>query len=206
MSAPAPKWAIDAAALQRLLDFLDPDRDAAARKYEDIRRRLLKLFTWRGCTSPEDCADRAIDRVARRLVEGVDIHTRDPYHYFQGVALNVLREHVREPARRWESLAPGRQLLAAAPDDPLDAAHTERRFACLDECLGALTTPHRMLLLDYHGGDRHIEHRQSLAASLGIAPNALRIRVHRLRNTLQSCVTRCLSATTGSEIQPPVPH
>lgn len=178
---------IDPGAFDRLLAFFDADREAAAIKYEDIRRRLVRLFQWRGCTAPEDCADRTIDRVARRLQDGVEIHSRDPYHYFQGVALNVLREHVREPERAGEQV----EDVPAGP--PADAA-AEARLACLDECLGALAPGSRDLLLEYHRGDRHIERRQALAASLGIAPNALRIRVHRLRATVESCVTRCLGA------------
>lgn len=184
-------WALDPPAFERLLAFLDADRQAAAAKYEDIRRRLLKLFAWRGCTAPDECTDRAIDRVARRLGEGVEITVKDPFHYFQGVALNVLREHVREPPRAWVSLdADGRGDVLATTTD--DAGDDEPRLSCLDRCLASLPARQRQLLLDYHRGERHIETRQALAAALGIATNALRIRVHRLRTAVEGCVTQCL--------------
>jgi DNA-directed RNA polymerase specialized sigma24 family protein len=193
MTRRGESWALDPPAFERLLGFLDPDRQAAALKYEDIRRRLMKLFIWRGCTAPEECADRAIDRVARRLGEGVDVNVRDPYHYFQGVALNVLREHIREPVRAWESLDDDpRADRVGIPGATDDATSDERRMACLDRCLDELLPKNRELLLDYHRGDRHIETRQSLAAALGIPLNALRIRVHRLRVSVETCVTRCL--------------
>src|SRR4051812_47061977 len=99
MTADPGRWALDAAAFEKLLAFLASDRNVAAEKYEDIRRRIVKLLQWRGCSSADDYADRAIDRVARRLIEGAPIDVRDPYHYFHGVAVNVLREYWREPAR-----------------------------------------------------------------------------------------------------------
>ena len=99
MPADPERWALDAAGFEKLLAFLDPDRDAAAIKYEDVRRRLVKLLQWRGCTAADDYADRAIDRVARRLVEGAPIDVRDPYQYFHGVAVNILELEFLEPAR-----------------------------------------------------------------------------------------------------------
>ena len=49
MTVGPERRALDAAGLEKLLAFLDPDRDVAAEKYEDIRRRLVKLLQWRGC-------------------------------------------------------------------------------------------------------------------------------------------------------------
>lgn len=77
----------------KLLAQLDADRESAAEKYEQIRQKLTKFFQWRGCLTPDECVDLAIDRVTRRIAEGVEITTRDPYLYFHGVAINVLREY-----------------------------------------------------------------------------------------------------------------
>jgi DNA-directed RNA polymerase specialized sigma24 family protein len=183
-------------AFERLLAFLDADRDRAARRYQDIRSRLVKLFVWRGCTLADDCADQTIDRVARRLMEGADIRVADTYHYFHGVAINVLREHLRQRERAprpFDDDAPG---AAAPPDADLEAdrAAREARIECMERCLARLMPAQRNLLVEYHGGDRHIERRQALSRSLGIPLNALRIRVHRLRSTLETCVESCLAA------------
>jgi hypothetical protein len=60
--------------------------------------------------------------------------------------------------------------------------------------MGELTPANRELLVEYYRDDRRakIDHRKELAARLGIAQNALRIRVYRLRATVQECVYACL--------------
>ena len=54
-------------AFDRLLAWLNPNRALAGEKYEEIRRRLIKIFTCRGCTCPEVLADETINRVARKV-------------------------------------------------------------------------------------------------------------------------------------------
>ncbi len=43
--------------------------DAPAERYESLRWRLVRLFTWERC-EPEALAGEALDRSARRLSEG----------------------------------------------------------------------------------------------------------------------------------------
>lgn len=85
--------------LERLLDLLDADREAAARHFQQIRRRLIRLFEWRGARFPDDLADETISRVARRLDDGVEIRSDDPFRYFCGVAHMVFKEVLRERKR-----------------------------------------------------------------------------------------------------------
>ena len=54
-------------AFNGLLDWLGTDRDSAARRYEQIRSRLIKIFVCRGCTATEELADETLDRVGKRL-------------------------------------------------------------------------------------------------------------------------------------------
>jgi DNA-directed RNA polymerase specialized sigma24 family protein len=199
-------WVLDSAGFERLLRFLDPDRERAARRYEDIRRRLLKLFEWRGCLAPDECVDRTMDRVARRLAEGAAIHVTDPYQYFHGVAVNVLREHWRTPGRRYEELSAAAESVMPAPE-PRDeeAAAFERTLTCLEACLARLPAQTRALLLAYHAEPDRIARRQQLAASLGIALNALRIRVHRIRATVETCVLACAGGGSA-EMDAARPH
>src|SRR5947209_4488071 len=91
--SPGRDHAITQTGFDRLLQLLDADREQAGLKYESIRQKLTNLFRWRGCTHPEEYVDITIDRVTRKCQEGAEVHTRDPYLYFHGVALNVLREH-----------------------------------------------------------------------------------------------------------------
>jgi hypothetical protein len=89
-------WTITPEAFEKLLVWLDAeDREAAGLKYEKIRLKLLKLFKWRNCQPEEYYADETIDRVTRRVAEGAPVEVRDPYLYFHGIALNVIREFWR---------------------------------------------------------------------------------------------------------------
>ena len=62
-------WSLSQEAFDALLDWLDSDREQAGIKYEQIRSRLIKIFTGRGCVDPEDLADETINRVTRKLKE-----------------------------------------------------------------------------------------------------------------------------------------
>jgi hypothetical protein len=50
-------------------------------------------------------------------------------------------------------------------------------------------------MVEYYGRSQseRIDARRSLADRLGIGMNALRIRAHRLSDTLQRCVRTCVS-------------
>jgi hypothetical protein len=67
-------WVVTQSAFDRMLAELDPDRERAGEKYEQIRQKLMKFFQWRGCSSSaaEEHTDRTIDRVARKVEEGAE--------------------------------------------------------------------------------------------------------------------------------------
>lgn len=175
-------------ALEQLLALLDSDRDRAARKYHHLRRRLTRLFEWRGARFPEDLTDETVSRVARRLADGVEIRSDDPFRYFCGVAHLVFKEVLRERKRERALHDP-----ANWPQRPEEEDEPENeRMTTLLECLDRLTPDHRELILDYHEGERRerIENRRKIAKRLNIPLNALRIRVHRIRTKLERCVAR----------------
>jgi DNA-directed RNA polymerase specialized sigma24 family protein len=70
----------------------------------------------------------------------------------------------------------------------------ELEFECLDKCLEKLTARNRDLILEYYRDEEtgKIEHRKALASRLGIGLNALRIRAHRIRGNVETCVFECL--------------
>jgi DNA-directed RNA polymerase specialized sigma24 family protein len=179
-------------ALDCLLSFLDQDREQAARRYQTMYRKLLHLFEWRGCAFPDELADETINRVAKKLSEGTEIQAEDPYRYFAGVAHWVFMEVIRKEKQERRALAEVRHL---PPSEPI-AGETERRLTCLDRCLDQLPADNRELIVQFYQGDggARISHRKHLAEQLGITLNALRIRAHRLRMQLESCVRSCLEA------------
>jgi RNA polymerase sigma factor (sigma-70 family) len=174
-----------------LLAWLDPNRAEAANKYESIRSSLVQVFSWRKCADPEGMADSAINRVARKVRDLRSDYEGDPARYFHGVARNMLREY--ENTRRLEVSLSNRELAAVPPFvDRL--AELERIDDCLRSCLRALPHKHRRLLMRYYAYDKRekAKRRQQMAHRLGIEQGALRVRIFRLRTTLEECMKQCL--------------
>lgn len=173
-------WGLTRPALDRLLGWLDTDAAAAARKYEQTRRALIKYFESRGCHTPEDYADRTIDRVARRVDEGLALSMEEPARYFYGVARHVLQEYYRRQSGSWS-----RALYVAH-----DAETLQRRFDAMGRCLDDLPADSRELLIEYCSAPKREKEqvRRALAERLGVSINTLRLRVHRLREQLVRCV------------------
>ena len=73
--------ALTSEAFTKLLARLDPDRERAGEKYEDLRRTLIKFFEWRGAPFPEEQTDETFNRVARKLDEGIEIKNIGGYCY-----------------------------------------------------------------------------------------------------------------------------
>jgi DNA-directed RNA polymerase specialized sigma24 family protein len=175
-------WILTQESFDALLAWLDPERDIAGQKYEEIRRRLIKLFTCRSCREPEDVADETINRVTRKLKELESDPTGDRLPYFYAVANNVFKEYLRRTSP--QPLIPAMQ----------ESHKVEQEFECLEHCLSELEVEARELVLKYYQDEKlaKINLRRQLAETLGIAPNALRIRAYRIRAALQKCVEKCL--------------
>lgn len=75
----------------KLLAWLHPDREQAGQRYEDIRRKLIKLFLSRGCNQPEELTDETINRVAQKIDKILEEYVGDPEYYFFAVARRVCR-------------------------------------------------------------------------------------------------------------------
>ena len=185
MSGPVNEWTLTQEAFDRLMEWLDPDTAAAARKYEQTRRSLLKFFECRRCVSAEEQVDRVIDRVARRVSEGVEVYAANPFLYFHGVALNVFQEYLRKQ----------RVPMDVPVPDAEDSARMQQRLECMERCLDGVPAETRQMMVDYCTVDKASKKRtrEVLAERLGMSVNSLRIRVHRVREQLERCVTVCLS-------------
>ncbi len=180
-------WNVSPAAFESFLAWLNPDREEAGRKYEDIRHRLIKIFVSRGCSCPEDLADETINRVIVKVPEIRESYHGDPGRYFGGVARNVHHEFAR------------RRMAVPPQPNSEPAASQERELDCLEECLGEVRAVGRAMILRYYEGEKgaRIRIRNDMAQEMGIDPNALRIRVHRIRTGLQNCVGDCLTRSAA---------
>ncbi len=175
-------------AFEALLRLLGSTHEEAGMRYEAIRRKLIRLFEWRGCEFPEEMTDETFNRVARRVAEGLDLELEDPYGYFCGVAHHIYKEVLRNAARKSAALEKGHWPPAASEEESED-----HRLESLRHCLQLLDEDQRSLLLRYHQGENNIRARKELCDELDIGMNALRIRVHRLRRRLETCIEERLS-------------
>lgn len=173
------------AAFDSLLRWLDAeDREEAGKKYEAIRSRLITIFTCRGRHDAEELADETITRVTLKAPVLAKEYVGDPALYFYGVAQKIYLESLRKRS-------------AVAPPPPVNSEEVEREYECLERCMDELSPGNRWLVLDYYRDEKRarIERRRKLAERMGIAQNALRIRAHRIRASLQGCVEACLEGT-----------
>jgi DNA-directed RNA polymerase specialized sigma24 family protein len=173
-----------AQALATFLDQLTPGSEGVGARYERLRERLVMLFRCRGCAMPEDLADETIDRVGRRLVEGVVLTRGDIIGYAMGTAEYVAKEARRRDLRIVPFAA--EELPAAHGAEPVDEAAVRTRARLVGRALAEIPGPERRLLLLYIKGKA--PERARLAAEAGLALNALRIRIHRLRVRLETRV------------------
>jgi len=177
-------------AFDKLLTWLDRDREQAGQKYQKIQTRLIDIFSCHGCVEPEALADETIDRVIEKIDWLIENYVGDPIRYFCGVARNVLREH-------WKRKRAPDEL----PDEPNNERDedSDRRFDCLDKCMAELLPRSRSMVLDYYEdqGRAKIVHRKQLAEKAGITLQALRLRVFHIRGQLAKCLQECVDQ--GSE-------
>jgi RNA polymerase sigma factor (sigma-70 family) len=166
-----------------LLEWLDPDREVAGRKYETIRAGLIRIFISKGFADAEDLADETLNRVGKKLPDvGEDYGRKVAYGH--GVARNIMRETWRR-----KEIATDR-----IPERSVQAAATTDRHDCLLKCLKRLSEERRELILDYYlyDGQRKIELHRRMAEELGLTPGALRTRAHHIRAELEKCMTNCV--------------
>lgn len=183
------EWVMTQEAFDLLLASLHTDREQAGQLYVRLRLKLVKYFEWHGASFPDREADVTLNRVARRMVEGQEIHNLSAYCY--GVARLVFSESLRAQQKEREAFECASPAEAQETETDLDK---EVRCTCFDRCLQALPEENRTLIIGYYDDEkgRKIERRKSLAARLGIPLNALRIRAHRIRVGLEACVRECV--------------
>lgn len=174
-----------------LLSWLDPNRESAGKRYEIIRAGLIRILVSQGFNDAEDLADLTINRVIDRLPDIVEGYVGEPARYFQGVVRNVIRE-----ARRRKEIATDNipELLSYT-------ARTSDTHDCLLNCLKQIANNRRELILEYYlyeGRDK-IAHHREMAHELDLTEGALRTQAHKIRVSLEKCVTKCVGEKSGKQ-------
>jgi RNA polymerase sigma factor (sigma-70 family) len=176
-------------AFDKLLEWLDPDRERAAEKYQKIHTRLIGIFSNHGCADPEKLADETIDRVIAKMDSLAVNYEGEPTRYFCGVARNILKEDLKR-RNTHKPLAEHQQI------EPHD---DQTKYDCLDKCMAELPAPSQSVILAYYAnrGLEKIRRRKRIAEELGITVTALRLRVFQMRVQLRKCLEECLEEASG---------
>jgi DNA-directed RNA polymerase specialized sigma24 family protein len=184
------EWILTKEAFDGFLAKLDMDRARAAEKYETVRQKLLKYFLWCGSVTPDIDTDETINRVARKVEEGENVY--NPNAYIYGVAKFVNAESVKIRNRNQQIDDEAPEFVAPVVED--EESDVIERGGCFDRCLRELGNQSREIITEYYSFDKgkKIQHRKQLAARFGMTLNALRIKAHRLRVSLEACVRECL--------------
>ena len=170
---------------EKLLAWLDSDRDEAGLKFQTIHSRVIKIFESRGCVDAATLGDEVFNRVAVRI-DTVTKNYPDLLRCCLGFVKNVYREYSKDQLKIDNQIQ---------PDTGRDPVELEKEDQCLTECLETLTQPDRHVFIRYFQGESRarINARKKLAEDLRITANALRIRAHNLRMQMHQCVVACLS-------------
>jgi len=182
--------AIPPQSFDEILAWLHPDRDVAAGMYLQLRHDLAKLFMWGRCADPEGMTDETFDRVAKKVHEVRQAYEGDPRLYFRAVANNLIKENFKK-IKTQVSLE---DIDVPEPQTVSTAEETADVEDCLHTCLQKLGDEKRNLIIAYYAKEKQakIDHRHKLAQQFGISVETLRVRVFRIRASLEECIESCL--------------
>jgi len=185
------KWQPTSQSFEKLLAAFDSDRDKAGKLYENVRVRLARYFERSGISDVDRYVDITLDRVMRRLDEGEPVANIMAFIY--AVASYVRMEAWNEQ-KQWREAEVEIKKHTAQKQREEPGGESPRQL-CLDKCLNDLPIETRILILNYYSAERNarIRLRRQMAKGLGIEMNALRIRAHRIRLSLETCVRKCVS-------------
>jgi len=181
-----------------LLAWLNPDRELASSIYLSLRHSLLRIFAWNRCADPEGMTDETFDRVTRQVHILKATYEGNPKLFFYGVANNLIKEY-RKKAKSYVPI----ETVEPVEDPPqgLEEETFERRENCLSKCLRKLPKEKRQLILSYYAKEKQakILHRAKMAKRLGVSMEALRVKMLRIRGSLEECIELCLDDSTSMD-------
>src|SRR5580765_538626 len=118
---------LTADAFSKLLLRLDANQERAGHAYEDLRRKLIRFFQWRSAPFPEEHADEVLNRLAKKISEGVEV--KNVGSYCHEIARLVLLEAFKTVHDRHASLDEMSPEVIADSDN--DVSQKEIRLVCL---------------------------------------------------------------------------
>ncbi|MGA9769881.1 MAG: hypothetical protein WBV94_12625 [Blastocatellia bacterium] len=168
-----------------LLLWLNPDREKAGHKYEQVRRCLTDFFVRRGMRDALSLTDEVINRVTLKVRSLRLNYVGEPTKYFLGVARNIALEVQRQPLHFEFS----DDFFLTPYDQSVD--YKELLFQKLEHCLVKLPQHDQEMLLRYYGENPKAiltNDREIMALEMGLTLNRLRVTVYRLKEKLKRCI------------------
>ncbi|MBA3632691.1 MAG: hypothetical protein H0W58_07765 [Acidobacteria bacterium] len=181
--------------LDKLLNWLNPNRELAAAEFIRIRRILTNIFLTRGCINADELADETIDRVAAKIKEIETDFRGEKLIYFVSVLRYVYKESLRTNQNKNRAFG----LIKTGMEIDEFQSHKKsktRRAECLEKCLKKLKRKHRRIILDYYQpthGEEKITERKILAKKFSKSVNSLRVQAFRIKERLFECVENCVA-------------
>lgn len=179
---------------------LSADQLKSGEEYETLRLKLEKYFTrqdhGRWNTDYAALADETLDRVAKRLEEGIEIE-KNIHTFAHGIAKFVWLEFIRKNLLPVDFTTVSENSYKT---NPADEDAEDARLACLRVCLVEMCkdSDERMILLDYYRQADNMlkEQRKLIAERLKITTNTLKTRMSRLREKMEKCIVNCVKKRT----------
>ncbi|MFN7923529.1 MAG: hypothetical protein U0Q16_25740 [Bryobacteraceae bacterium] len=165
--------------LLRILGDGDPAK--AEERYEYLFRYFCRYFEWRGCDDPEDLAQTVFLRGIEKLRGGSTIWADGIGGFLYGFARKILQE-----TRKARKPIPIEDLERMGRFPP--RADSAELAVLIREYLAMLDRSDRQALLDYVNGRR---------SGPGESPQALRIKIFRIRKKLNMSAKREKKAGAG---------
>src|SRR5579872_3907432 len=115
--------------LDALLAALGSDREQVGAQYLKLREKLVDFFLWNRSDRPQEDADEAMDRLAKRIAEG------EPVVHMASYAQKIARLVLLESNARSRRQASVTQFSVMPAPDRSQEYGDERTFDCLEPCL-----------------------------------------------------------------------
>ena len=176
----------DHTVFDHLFRLLEPEAQTVAEGFGHCRHKLQKFFAWRHCEDPDTLADETVTRLVKNVRAGQQISADNPYSYVYAIATNVFKEYLR--AKRKSAIVVdldnvAEPVLQVAADD------------CQKQCFERLSPEKRELLAHYYLDDAE---REDIASEEQLTVNALRLKIHRFKESLKRCYEECKKQSDGT--------
>lgn len=172
--------------MDKLLFWLNPDREKAIQLYLNLQERLVYYF--RGFDDREDLAGEVFNRTLDNFRKGTVMTEIDPAKYLYAIARNIKRENFRKRIiLSLDENAEADKLIQ--PDSEDNNEVFSEKYQAVRDCIESLGAEGE-LFLKYHIVPQRVdtdEYRSRMAESENITLYYLRVKIFRIKKKIIKC-------------------